>query len=229
MTDAKVALVTGGSRGIGFETVKLFLEEGYRVATCAVSKTNLEQAVDDLGSRGELYTSVVDVSDPKQGKAFVGEVRAKFGTIDVLVNNAGVAWTGEFVRQATKSMNEIIDVNVMGVLYMTRWVLPVLLEKKSGTIINVASGAGQAGIARSATYSASKFAVVGFTESLAAEVEEQGVRVYAICPGPVATDMQLRIVGKKVGMPPEKIARAIVKLTGSHPPIKPGACLEIYR
>jgi 3-oxoacyl-[acyl-carrier protein] reductase len=99
--------------------------------------------------------------------------------------------------------------------------------QKQGTIINVSSGAGLSGHPEIATYCTSKFALVGFTESLALEVGTAGIRVYAVCPGRVATDMQVQYSGRRVGMPPERVADAILDLAGHHPPIAPGRCLTI--
>ncbi|MCH7952162.1 SDR family oxidoreductase [Patescibacteria group bacterium] len=228
MAEKQVAIITGGSRGIGFETTKLFLERGYNVAFCGRSKTNVEQAEKELKQRGKLLAMTADVRDYGQVKAFLDRVSKKYDRFDVLVNNAAVLWTGDFARQAVKSINEEVDVNVKGVLLMTRAVLPKMREQKSGCIINVSSGAGKHGIARLTTYCATKFAVIGFTESLAEEVEKDGIMVYGICPGRVATDMQVQHTGEKVGMSPKKIAVSILKLAGPNPPIKPGECLEIY-
>ena len=102
-----------------------------------------------------------------------------------------------------------------------------MLARGSGVIINIASGAGLTGFAELASYCASKFAVVGFTESLAQEVAAQGIRVYAVCPGRVDTDMQREYSGRRMGMPPERVAEKILALAGPRPPIRSGRCLEI--
>ncbi|KPV39442.1 hypothetical protein AN478_09715 [Thiohalorhabdus denitrificans] len=218
-------LITGGARGIGFATAALALERGHRVLIGAPHKTSLQQARADLEGRGELAVRVVDVSDYGDVQAFIEEGRSRFGRVDALVNNAGVAWSGPFAEMPVAELDAAVEVNVRGVLYGCRAVLPHLLET-GGTIVNLSSGAGRAGIPGLAAYSASKFAVCGLTEALAAEVDPQKVGVYAVCPGRVATEMQERVSGRRQGIPPERVAAAILDLLGPRPPIRPGDCLE---
>ncbi len=225
----KVVLITGGSRGIGFATAKIFGEQGAKVAICSRNKESLDEALEDLNNLiPDVFAGLADVRDFNQIKEMVGEVIKRYGKIDVLVNNAGVAWLGNFAEEDRESIDEIIDTNVKGVLYTTRTVLPLMIKKKRGVIINVSSGAGLRGIPLLSTYCASKFAVVGFTQSLAQEVEDIGIGVYAVCPGAVATDMQKIISGKQVGIPSEKVAENILRLAGPEPPINTGECSEIY-
>lgn len=224
----KVVIITGGSRGIGYETAQAFLEKKAKVAICSQNPFNLKEAEKNLKKKGFLLARVVDVGNPEQIKDFVKEIIEKFKKIDILINNAGVLWSGEFKEQTLESIDHIINVNIKGVLYVTRLVLPFMIEQKSGIIINISSGAGKAGIPKLACYCASKFAINGFTESLAQEVEKYGILVYALCPGKVATDMQIQFSGKKIGMPPQKIAQKIIKLCKPNHPISSGQCLEIY-
>jgi len=225
----KMALITGGTRGIGFATAIAFLKEGATVAVCGEKKATVAMAKQKLGKRGEALVLKADVRKREDIKKFINAAVRKFGRIDILVNNAGVLHVGEFRNEKSKHIDHQLDVNLRGVLNVTRAVLPIMLRQKNGTIINVASGLGKSGIANFATYCATKFAVVGFTESLAQELLRKGIRVFGICPGQVATDMQIQAVGKKVGMPPEKIANNIVTLAGPNPPIQPGDCLKVYR
>lgn len=225
----RVVVVTGGTRGIGFATATAFLRNGAKVSICGQKERTITKARSRLEKMGEVLAMKADVRERKEIEKFIATIMTKFGRIDVLVNNAGVLYVGEFQMEKPQETDHQIDVNIKGVLGMTRAVLPIMLRQKRGTIINVSSGAGKSGIPRFATYCATKFAVVGFTESLAQELGKKGIRVYGICPGQVATDMQIQAVGKKVGMPPEKIARKIVELAGSNPPIEPGECLEVYR
>jgi len=176
---------------------------------------------------GEVLAVPADVADCKQLTALVRSARKHVGPVDVLVNNAGTAWFGDFVDEDYASMDAVIDVNVKGVMHLTRMVLPEMLERGAGVIVNVASGAGLSGFAGLVSYCASKFAVVGFTEALDLEVRECGVRVYAVCPGRVATDMQKRYSGHKVGMPPERVAERIVQLAGAMPGAKTGSCVTL--
>jgi 3-oxoacyl-[acyl-carrier protein] reductase len=223
----QVIIITGGSRGIGFVTARAFLEKGARVAICARNRERLAAAQSQLSQIGEVEADGADMRDLGQIQRFVEQAQKRFGRIDVLVNNAGLAYSGAFSNQSCESIADIIDVNVKGVLYMTRAVLPLLLKQQAGTIINVSSGAGLTGFAELVTYCASKFGVVGFTESLDQEVRGQGVRVFGICPGRVATDMQEEVSGQRIGMAPEKVADNILQLAGQHPPVGTGKCLTI--
>ncbi|ADE16440.1 short-chain dehydrogenase/reductase SDR [Nitrosococcus halophilus Nc 4] len=220
-------LITGGSRGIGLVTAQAFLEKGARVAICSLSPERLSKAEQQLRQQGEIMAIPADVRDFHQLQQFVNQAQAQFGRIDILVNNAGVAWSGDFVEETIESIDKTVEVNLKGVLYATHAVLPLMVRQKRGTIINVSSGAGLSGFAGLVSYCASKFGVVGFTESLAQEVGPQGIRVFGICPGRVATDMQEAVSGQKIGLPPEKVGQKIVQLAGRHPPISTGKCLVI--
>lgn len=223
----QIVLITGGSRGIGFATAQAFLDKGARVVICALNPDRLSKAEEQLRQQGEVEAIPVDLRDFNQVQQFIVRVHKRFGRIDMLVNNAGYAWSGDFVEQGIDSIDKTIDVNVKGVLYATRAVLPIMIEQRSGTLINVSSGAGLSGYPGLVSYCASKFGVVGFTEALDQEVRSQGIRVFGICPGRVATDMQEAVSGKRVGLPPEKVARKILQLAGSNPPVSMGECLVV--
>ena len=225
--NGKSVLLTGGSRGIGLATAAAFLEGGARVAVCGRDAARLQAAERQLRTLGEVLAAPADVRDRAQVEQLARKAHAHFGRIDVLVNNAGVTWVGRFADEDYDSMDAVIDVNLKGVLYTTRAVLPLMLAQGGGVIINVASGAGLSGFPDIAVYCASKFGVVGFTESLHREVRDRGVRVYALCPGRVATDMQVQYSGRRIGMPPEEVARRIVRLAGPDPRADPGSCVEV--
>ncbi|MGH8579417.1 MAG: SDR family oxidoreductase [Gammaproteobacteria bacterium] len=224
---APVVIVTGGSRGIGFATARAFLEQGARVGISGLDRERLLEARNALGGLGEVETVVADVRVIRQIKAFVERVIDRFGIVDVLVNNAGRASVGRFAEEEPGSIDTVIDVNVKGVLYTTRVVLPHMLRRGRGVIINVSSGAGLTGFPDIVTYCASKFAVVGFTEALAEELRGTGVQVYGLCPGRVATDMQQQYSGRRVGMPPERVAEAILQLAGCYPPVASGCSMPL--
>lgn len=224
----KVVLITGGSRGIGFATAKAFLEEGAKVAFFSKNPQNVEKAKNELSQLGEVLALRTDVRNFGEVKTFVDKVIKKFGRIDVLDNNAGIAWSGDFANQEVEETDRAIDTNIKGVLYTTHAVLPQMIKQGSGTIINISSGAGLHGIQGLATYSASKFAVIGFTAALAKEVKDLGIKVFAVCPGRVATDMQVDISGAKIGMSPERVAGKILKLAGPNPRLRSGGCLKVY-
>ncbi|MDA8095338.1 MAG: SDR family NAD(P)-dependent oxidoreductase [Betaproteobacteria bacterium] len=222
-----VVLITGGSRGIGLACAEAFLRGGARVAISAREKHALGKAEERLAALGEVAIVESDVGRRAAAERGVEQVLRRFERIDVLVNNAGQVWVGYFANQPWDRIDTLVETNVKGVLYMTRAALPYMLAQGSGAIINIASGAGKSGFPGFAVYCATKFAVVGFTASLAAEVGGKGVRVHSVCPGAVATDMQAEIGGRR-GMPPERVATQVVNLSGPHPPIAAGECLEIY-
>ena len=222
-----VAVVTGGSRGIGLATARAFLQGGFKVALCARHSERLAEAERALSPLGEIMGVVVDMRAADEIDHFIHMVMEQFGRIDVLVNNAGITWSGEFVTQPSTSIDAVIDVNVKGVLHATRAVLPIMIAAGDGVIVNIASGAGQIGFAELASYCASKFAVVGFTDSLAQEVARRGIAVYALCPGRVATDMQVEYSGKRVGIAPEIVAEKIFSLAQGRPVADRGRCLDV--
>jgi 3-oxoacyl-[acyl-carrier protein] reductase len=224
----RVVLVTGGARGIGLATVQAFMERGARVAFCARHETHLQRALGQCSASDRAFAGVADVADVDQVRHFAQAVRKALGPIDVLVNNAGILHHGAFADETYDNMGRIIDVNLKGLLFTTRAVLPAMLERGSGAIINISSGIGLVGVGDLAAYCASKFGVVGFTQALDQEVGAGGVRVYAVCPGRVATDMQVQYCGERIGIAPEQVARRIVQLAGPHPKAKSSACVEIY-
>lgn len=224
----RAVLVTGGARGIGFATVRAFVEQGARVAFCARHEAHVQRALRECGDPDGAFAGTADVADPDQVRRFVhGAVKA-LGPIDVLVNNAGVLHHGPFAEETYDNMARIIDVNLTGLAFATRAVLPGMLERGAGTVINIASGVGLYAVGDLAVYSATKFGVVGFTQALDQEVGAVGVKVYAVCPGRVATDMQVQYSGERVGIPPEAVAARILQLAGPHPSAKTGGCVEIY-
>lgn len=208
----KSVIVTGSSRGIGLTTAQAFLDAGARVAICARDPSRLGKAAAHLHAGERLLARVADVSDFVHVQSFVEQATSAFGPVEVLVNNAGLAHVGPFAEEPVESIGNVIDVNLKGLMYVTRAVLPSMLARGSGVIVNVSSGAGLAGFPQIVSYCATKFGVVGFTEGLDEEVRAYGVRVYVLCPGRVATDMQAQYSGAKVGIAPERVAQRILDL-----------------
>lgn len=223
----ETVFITGGSRGIGYATARAFLARGARVAICARDPARLAAARRQLAQHGEVLAIAADVRDAAGLASGIEAVGARLGPIDVLVNNAGVLWTGSFADEDFASMAEVIDTNLKGVLHTSRAVLPRMLARERGVIINVASGAGLSGFAGLAVYCASKFAVVGFTESLDLEVRSQGIRVYAVCPGSVQTDMLRQYSPQARGMAPEVVAERIASLADAGTRDPPGTCITV--
>ncbi|HKJ72085.1 MAG TPA: SDR family oxidoreductase [Gammaproteobacteria bacterium] len=225
----RVVLVTGASRGIGLATARAALDAGARVVMGARTAERLRRAAEELSARGEVAHRAIDVRDYGDMQAFVDLALERFGRADALVNDAGVAWAGDFAAMPPAEIEAAVAVNVGGVLRATRAVLPPMLERGAGTVVNISSGVAHHGMPGLAAYSASKFAVNGFTEALAGEVGTAGVGVYAVCPGRVATDMQETVSGRRQGMPPERIAAAVTAILGPEPPLRPGQCLDVYQ
>jgi 3-oxoacyl-[acyl-carrier protein] reductase len=224
----QVVLVTGGARGIGLATVQALLAHGARVGFCARHASHVQSALRQCGAAPGVFAEVADVADAEQMRAFVAGASKALGPVDALVNNAGVLRHGPFVEERYEDIARLISINLTGLAFATRAVLPGMLARRAGTIINVASGVGLYAACGLAVYSATKFGVVGLTQALAQEVGEAGVRVYAVCPGRVATDMQVQYSGERIGIPPQTVAARIVQLAGRHPKAKPGTCVEIY-
>jgi len=180
----KTALVTGASRGIGEFIVEALLAEGMKVALAARSLddlTSVQARLDPEGQRTAILQC--DVVDAGACRETVRAATAALGDIDVLVNNAGVEVLSAFADGDIDKMRQIIDINVIGLLQMTHAVLPLMLSRGHGQIANIASLAGLTPVPYNAVYSASKHAVVGFSDSLRMELEGSGVGVSAICPG----------------------------------------------
>jgi NAD(P)-dependent dehydrogenase (short-subunit alcohol dehydrogenase family) len=181
MPKAPHVVVTGGGRGIGAATARLFKEKGYRVTLMARSRTQIETLADEIGA----YAVRVDVGDP-------ASVEAAFmaaGPVDVLINNAGMVRTSRVMKTDVRVWEEHLKVNLTGSFLCALKVLPGMVSRGRGRIVNVASVAGIRGLPYLAAYCASKHGLIGFTRALASEVGEKGVQVNAICPGYVDTVM----------------------------------------
>lgn len=188
---SKTILVTGGSRGIGAAVCERFAQEGWKVAVnYNRSKEQAEALAKQLVARGcDAYAVGADVSDRVQVEQMVKNVMERFGKINVLVNNAGIAQQKLFSDITDSDWNNMFDVNVKGMYYCCQAVLPGMIHSKSGAIINVSSMWGITGASCEVHYSAAKAAVIGFTKALAKEVGLSGIRVNCVAPGVVATDM----------------------------------------
>ena len=175
-------LVTAGAAGIGREIVRALVEDGARVHICDVDTA----ALDDTRRESGVTASVTDVADVEQVERLFADVRQHLGGLDVLVNNAGIAGPTAPVESITAAdWRRTIDVNITGQFYCTRFAVPLLRDSRRGVIVNMSSVAGRFGYPFRTPYAASKWAVVGFTESLARELGADGITVNAILPGPV--------------------------------------------
>lgn len=184
----KTILITGGSRGIGEAIVRLAADKMNVAFTYFTSKQRALKLQDELKDFGVLAVQC-DVRDKNSVLSALDTVKARFGHIDILVNNAGIACDGVFVDLSDEAWHDTFATNVDGVFHMTQAVLPDMLSRMSGSIVNISSVWGVSGASCEVAYSASKAAVIGFTKALAKEVAPMGVRVNAVAPGAIDTDM----------------------------------------
>lgn len=190
----KVALITGAGRGIGRATAIEFAKEGIHVGLVARNRDHLEKVAEELKPFGvKVSLATADVSSLESITKAVEHINSELGPIDILINNAGISKFGNFMELEPKEWEQIIQVNLMGVYYTTRAVLPQMIERKSGDIINISSTAGQKGAPVTSAYSASKAGVLALTESLMFEVRKHNIRVTALTPSTVATDMAVEL------------------------------------
>lgn len=187
----QVALITGAGRGIGRSMAIALAQEGVHVGLLGLNMSNLEKVASEIREAHDVNISAAsaDVKDLESVKHAVEHIRSDLGAIDILVNNAGTAKFGGFLDLSPEEWENIIRVNLMGVYNVTREVLPEMMERKTGDIINVSSTAGQKGAPVTSAYSASKFGVLGLTESLMLEVRKHNIRVTALTPSTVVTDL----------------------------------------
>lgn len=186
----KTALITGAGRGIGRATAIALAKEGVNLGLIGLNMSNLEKATEELQQYDvQISAATADVADLDAVHHAVDHIKSDLGSIDILINNAGIAKFGGFLDLTPEEWEKIIRVNLMGVYNVTRAVLPEMIERKSGDIINISSTAGQKGAPVASAYSASKFAVLGLTESLMLEVRKHNIRVTALTPSTVVTDL----------------------------------------
>jgi 3-oxoacyl-[acyl-carrier protein] reductase len=192
MTDLKNknALITGAGKGIGKAIAIALAKEGVNVILVSRTQADVDQLVVETSKLGVKSLALsADVSDINSINNAVEKALAEFTTIDILINSAGIASFGKFLELEPTAWEKIIQVNLMGTYYATRAVIPNMIERQTGDIINISSTAGLNGNALTSAYSASKFAVLGLTDSLMQEMRKHNIRVTALTPSTVATDM----------------------------------------
>lgn len=220
----KVALITGAGKGIGRSTAIELAKEGVNIGLIARTEADLKAVASELEAFDvQVAYATADVSSMEEVNAAVEHLHTKLGATDILINNAGIGKFGSFLELDPAEWKQIIDVNLMGVYYVTRAVLPQLIEKNGGDIINISSTAGQKGAPVTSAYSASKFGVLGLTESLALEVRKHNIRVTALTPSTVATELaykeNLTDGDPDKVMQPEDLAEIMVAQLKLHPRI----------
>ena len=187
----KLALVTGGSRGIGKACALELARAGYDVViNYAGNEEAANKTVEEIKALGvEAAAYKFDVSNAEQVNAGIAEIVEKFGRIDVLVNNAGITRDGLFMRMSEENWNAVINTNLSSAFYVSQPVVKVMMKQRTGAIVNMASVVGVSGNAGQANYSAAKAGLIGLTKTLAKELGSRGIRVNAVAPGFINTDM----------------------------------------
>lgn len=189
--DKKVALITGGSRGIGKKVSEEFAKNGYNLVINYVSdNTNLEELEKEFKNLGAKVLFIkTDVTNYEACSEMVNKAIETFGKIDVLVNNAGITKDSLLIRMKEEDFDKVININLKGTFNMTKNVVPFMIKQKEGKIINISSVVGVVGNAGQANYAASKAGIIGFTKTLAKELASRNIRVNAVAPGFIQTDM----------------------------------------
>lgn len=238
---AKTAIITGSARGIGAAIALRLAKDGFNIALNDVSEKSFEnndimEKITALGVRCEKY--IADVSSHEACESFVKKVKEDFGTIDVLVNNAGITRDGLLLRMAEENYDDVIRINQKSVFNMTKFVGAVMLRQKSGRIVNLASVAGLYGNPGQMNYSASKGAVIAMTKTAAKELGSRGINVNAVAPGFIKTPMTdkltdeqrnamlAQIAMKRYGEP-EEVASVVAFLCSDDAAYVTGQTIEI--
>ena len=198
LNDQKIVLVTGGGTGIGRATALRFAADGAIVFVCGRNLNTLQEtSVEGQRLKGIVEPHYADVTDTVSVTVLVEHILNRFGKIDVLVNCAGQAFAKSVLETSELEWNDILNVNLLGTVNCCKSVLPSMMETGEGVIITISSVLGKKAIGSMAAYCASKFAICGFTQALAAETKDVGVRVHAVCPGATDTPLHRRIVGEE--------------------------------
>jgi 3-oxoacyl-[acyl-carrier protein] reductase len=186
----KTALITGAGKGIGRAMAIALAHEGVNLGLVARTAADLEQLAAELKTLNiNIAIATADVSSIDAVNAAVTKIKSELGVIDILINNAGVGAFASFMDLEPAKWEEIVKINLFGTYYVTRAVLPEMIERKTGDIVNISSTAGQRGAAVTSAYSASKFGLIGLSESLMQEVRKHNIRVSTLTPSTIATDM----------------------------------------
>lgn len=240
LLSGKVAIVTGASRGIGRAIATQFAKEGAQVAFTYLSSVEKGQALEAelqaFGIKAKGYRS--DAADSKAAEDLITQVVADFGTIDVVVNNAGITRDGLLMRMTEEQWDEVMRVNLKSVFNLTKAATRVMMRAKSGSIINITSVVGITGNAGQANYAASKAGIIGFTKSVAKELGSRNIRCNAIAPGFIETEMTGELNEKAIeewkqsiplkrGGQPEEVADSVVFLASDRSKYITGQVLKV--
>lgn len=221
----KNVLITGAASGIGRACARAFAGEGANLILADIDEEGLAEVGREIEAAGiKVVCVIADISSQEDVKALVGKAMGEMGGVDVLVNNAGICQVGAAEDLGIEDWERMIGVNLLGAIYLTHEILPEMIERGSGHIVNIASGAGLVGFPNMAPYCTTKFALVGLSEALGAELASHNIKVTVVCPGVINTpiirkseirgfeNLEDRIsIVEKLGMSPEKAARIIIR------------------
>ncbi|TCS34740.1 3-oxoacyl-[acyl-carrier-protein] reductase [Paucimonas lemoignei] len=235
----KVSIITGSAQGIGQATALKFAKEGAKVVVCDMNQAGVDAVVNQIRETGgEAIGFAVDVTKMETIVAMVNGVMAKYGRIDTLINNAGIVMDATLKKMTEAQFDKVIDVNLKGVFNCTKAVVDIMLEQKSGSIVNASSIVGLYGNFGQTNYAASKFGVIGMAKTWTRELSRKGIRVNSVCPGFIATTilkdmpadvikaMEDRVPMGRLGQP-EEIANTFAFLASDEASYINGAVIEV--
>ena len=235
----KVSIITGGASGIGKATVLKFAQEGAIVAVCDLNQETIDATVNEVkAAGGEAVGYIVNVTNKSQINDMVADVKARFGRIDVLVNNAGIVQDAQLTKMTDEQFDLVIDINLRGVYNCAKAVVDTMVAQGGGVILNASSVVGVYGNFGQTNYAATKFGVIGFVKTWAKELGKKGIRANAVCPGFVATpilkampEKVIKAMEDKVPMKrmaaPEEIANVYAFLASDEASYINGAAIEV--
>ncbi len=216
----KIAVVTGGTKGIGFSIAEKLLQAGAKVFVCARDKFDLKRALEKLSAHSQVDGEICDVRSEAQVRMMFDECIRIFGGVDILINNAGVGFIGKTVEEMPPDdFRQTLETNLFGVFYTCHHAVPLIKKRGGGYIINISSLAGQNAHPKMAAYNASKFGLNGFTKALMQEVRQDDIKVSLICPGSVNTEFGGGEISGEKGwqLQPEDIAETVLNLLEMNP------------
>ena len=235
MSTIYTALVTGSGRGIGKETAILLSKMGFNLIICSRNQNEIDSVVKEIKSFGNdrILARECDVSVSSQVNRVVNEALDIYGRIYVLINNAGISYVKKLIDTTEEEWDNTLDINLKGSYLFSKAIVPHMIKHNYGIIINVSSGAGKIGFKDISAYCASKFGMIGLTESLAREINNYNIRVMTICPGQVATKMQKDIdsqyyeLNKNKMLHPRKVAEKIADMIFSDKEYPNGVSVDL--
>lgn len=223
----QTALVTGGSKGIGRAICLALAKEGANVIIAARNESEIKEIMNKLKEMGSKSLAIqADVRNEEDVRRLISMTIDKCGKLDILINNAGVAYKKRLEETTLEEYEKTIDTNLKGVFLCTKYAIPYIRESKNGKIINISSVGGLHGLPEFSVYCASKFGVNGITESIASELEGE-IKVYAVCPGAVDTDMYRSLFSNRPPLKPEYIAEKVLELASPDSKVTSGKMIEI--